>query len=64
MKIKYDKELDVIYIRLQEKPVAESEEKKPGIILDYDHDGNIVGIEMLDASKKIGTPTSVIYELA
>jgi uncharacterized protein YuzE len=64
MKIKYDKELDVIYFSFQDKPVAESEEKKPGIILDYDLDGNIVGIEMLDASKKIGTPASVTYELA
>ena len=63
MKIKYDKELDIMYISLSNLPVFESDEKK-GMILDYDKNGNIVGIEVMNASKKIGTPTKMEYELA
>ena len=64
MLIKYDKEVDVVYIQFSEKKVAESDEDKPGIILDYDDGGNIVGIEVLEASKKMGQPNGVIYEVA
>lgn len=64
MVIKYDKDTDVIYIRLTEAKVAESDEDKPGIILDYDDAGNLVGIEVLNASKKINQPNGVIYEVA
>jgi uncharacterized protein YuzE len=64
MLIKYDKEVDVVYIQFSEKQIAESDEDKPGIILDYDTDGNIVGIEVLEASKKMGQPNGVIYEVA
>lgn len=62
--IKYDKDIDIIYIRLTHAKVAESDEDKPGIILDYDEAGNIVGIEVLNASKKINQPNGVIYEVA
>jgi uncharacterized protein YuzE len=44
--------------------IVESDEQKPGIIIDYDIDGNMVGLEMLNASEKIGKPGNVIYELA
>ena len=64
MLIKYDKEVDVVYIQFSEKQVAESDEDKSGIILDYDDNGNIVGIEILEASKKMGQPNGVIYEVA
>jgi uncharacterized protein YuzE len=64
MLIRYNKEVDVVYIQFSEKQVAESDEGKPGIILDYDNDGNIVGIEVLEASKKMGQPNGVIYEVA
>jgi uncharacterized protein YuzE len=64
MVIKYDKDIDVIYIKLSNGKVAESDEEKPGIILDYDESGNIVGIELLDASKKINQPNGIIYEVA
>ncbi len=64
MKIKYDKDVDVIYLNLSDHEVAESDEDKPGIILDYDKDGNIVGIEILDASKKTLNPSSLEYEVA
>ncbi|MGD9929753.1 MAG: DUF2283 domain-containing protein [Mangrovibacterium sp.] len=64
MVIKYDKEQDVIYIQLSEGKVAESDEDKPGIILDYDEAGNIVGIEVLNASQKINQPNGIVYEVA
>jgi uncharacterized protein YuzE len=64
MKIKYDEVVDVIYLNFSDQEVAESDEDKPGIILDYDKNGNIVGIEILDASKKTVNPFSLEYEVA
>jgi uncharacterized protein YuzE len=64
MKVKYDKEVDVLYITLTEEKIKESDEHKPGIILDFDADGNMVGIEILDASKKIPSAMKVEYEVA
>ena len=64
MKIKYDKETDIIYIRFSEAKITESDEGKPGIILDYDSNGNIAGIEVLNASFKMGLVNSVEYEFA
>ena len=64
MKVKYDKEVDVLYIIFSEEKVKESDEDKPGIILDYDKRGAIVGIEILNASKKMKNPSKVEYEVA
>ena len=61
MKVAYDTEVDVLRIILTENPVEESDEDKPGVILDYDKDGNLVGLEILDASKRIANPRSVEY---
>ncbi len=61
MKVAYDTEVDVLRIILTETPVEESDEDKPGVILDYDKDGNLVGLEILDASKRIANPRSVEY---
>lgn len=41
--------------------VEESDEEKPGVILDYDSNGNVVSVEILDASKRRGNPLSVEY---
>jgi uncharacterized protein YuzE len=51
MKLRYDEQVDILYIRLKETPYHESDEIKEGIILDYDKEGNIIGIEILDASE-------------
>lgn len=64
MKVKYDKEVDVLYISFNDEIVKESDEDKPGIILNYAENGSIVGIEILDASKKMPQPTKVEYEVA
>lgn len=64
MKVKYDKENDILYIKLSNNPVIESDSQKPGIILDYDSEQNIVRIEVLNASKKMERPMKVEYEIA
>ena len=51
MVIKYNKEI-AIYIKFSDEKIFESDEEKTGIILDYDKSGNIIGIEILEASKK------------
>lgn len=63
MNIKFDKETDIVYLRFTDAEIAESDEEKPGVIIDYDKDGNVVGIEMLDASQKMKKPGSLIYEV-
>lgn len=64
MKIKYDRETDVIYIKFSDKLISESDENKPGIIFDYDKSGKIVAIEVIGASKKMDHLNSVEYEFA
>ena len=61
MKVTYDSEVDVLSIVLSKAPVQESDEDKPGIVLDYDRHGNIVGIEILDASKRVEDPRHLDY---
>ena len=54
MKLKIDRENDALYFRLDESTeIIESEEVEPGIILDFDEQGRVVGIEMLDLSTRI-----------
>lgn len=64
MKIRYDKETDIVYFLFSESKIATSEEEKQGIIFDYDANGGIVGIEVLNASTKIDQANSVVYEVA
>jgi YD repeat-containing protein len=59
MKVSYDEATDVLIVVLRDTPVAESDEDKPGVILDYDEEGNLVSIEVLDASKRVQDPRSV-----
>lgn len=59
MKIDYDQASDILSMLFSSTPVEESDEVKPGVILDYDAAGNVVGIEMLDASRRMENPTSV-----
>ena len=63
MKIQYDTEVDVIQIILSNEPVEESSEEEAGIIFDYDKKGNIVGIEILNASKRIENPRAFEYSV-
>lgn len=53
MRLKVDQKNDALYLRLDESAVVESEEVRPGVILDYDADDNVVGIEILGLSKRV-----------
>lgn len=64
MKVTYDPEVDALRILLSNAPIEESDEDKPGVILDYDASGNVVGIEILDASKRMEDPRSMEYAVA
>ncbi len=53
MVVRYEPQTDMLYIELADKPSAESEEVAPGIVLDFDEHGNLVGIEIEDASQRV-----------
>ena len=53
MKLTIDKEADALYLDLDETPAVESEEISPGVILDYNSEGKVTGIEMLYLSKRV-----------
>jgi len=53
MKLKIDKENDTLYFRLDENAIVESEEIRPGVILDFDKDGRVVGIEFLNIAERV-----------
>ncbi len=57
MRLKIDKENDALYFRLDETAIVESEEVQPGVILDYDKNGRVVGIEMLGLSTRVKPKT-------
>jgi uncharacterized protein YuzE len=61
MKVTYDPEVDVLRILFSNTPIEESDEDKPGVIIDYDKEGNVVGLEILDASKRMENPRSVEF---
>jgi uncharacterized protein YuzE len=52
MKIEHDREVDALYVRLQEKYVARTIEIEEGLNLDLDEDGKLIGLEVLDATEK------------
>ena len=53
MRLKVDKESDALYFRLDESSILESEEVQPGVILDFNAEGQVVGIEILQLSKRV-----------
>ena len=63
MKVPYDRETDTLTVVFSDKPVAESDEDKPGVILDYDAAGNLVSLEILDASQRVTVPTRIEYQV-
>jgi uncharacterized protein YuzE len=64
MKVIYDRETDTLTIILADTPVAESDEDKPGVILDYDVEGNLVALEILDASRHVALPSRIEYQIS
>ena len=63
MKVIYDRETDTLTVLLANTPVVESDEDKPGVILDYDSSGNLVSLEILDASRRVRLPTQIEYQV-
>jgi len=64
MKVKYDKEQDILYVSFSDEAIFESDEEKKGFILDYSANGRIVGIEILNATRQVVNPAKVEYEYA
>ena len=52
MNLKIDREADALYLRLDNSSIVESEEVSPGIVLDFNAQGEVVGLEMLDLSRR------------
>ena len=61
MKVTYDQEVDILRIVLNDSGIEESDEDKPGVIIDYDDHGNVIGLEILDASTRIANPRTLEY---
>jgi len=53
MKLKLDKESDTLYFRFDEATIVESEEVQPGVILDFDEQGQVIGVELLSVSARV-----------
>jgi len=63
MRIIFDPETNTLNLIFREEKIAESDEIKEGIIIDYSKDGKIVSMEILDASEQISEPRGILYEL-
>jgi uncharacterized protein YuzE len=64
MKIEYDKETDTLTITLREAPVKESDEVRPGVIVDFGFDDGVVGFEILDASRVVERTREMQFAVA
>ena len=63
MKISYDPKADTLYVVFKEDAqVAESDEDKPGVILDYGEEGDLVAVEILDASRRVTRTRRIEFE--
>jgi len=63
MRVIYDSETDTLTVIFVDTAVTESDEDKPGIVLDYDASGNLVSLGILDASRRVGLPTQIEYQV-
>jgi uncharacterized protein YuzE len=65
VKVSYDPRTDTLSLILKDNvPVAESDEDKPGIILDYDEKGDLVSMEILDASRRVTEAKKMEFQIA
>ncbi|MGH7229604.1 MAG: DUF2283 domain-containing protein [Burkholderiales bacterium] len=53
MKVHFDEKTDALYFRLDDSKIVESEEVKPGIVLDYNDKNQVVGVEILNVKKRV-----------
>ena len=65
MKVSYDPKTDTLsFILKEDAKVAESDEDKPGVILDYDECGDLVSMEILDASRRVSETRKIEFQIA
>jgi uncharacterized protein YuzE len=65
MKVNYDPKTDTLSMILKEGvKISESAEDKPGVILDYDEGGDLVSVEILDASRRVTEARKVEFQIA
>lgn len=65
MRVSYDPRTDTLSVILKENvSVAESDENKPGVVLDYDGQGDLVSLEILDASQRVTEARKIEFEIA
>jgi uncharacterized protein YuzE len=64
MNVYYDGQLDILRIRLRDDAIEESEEVQQGLIVDYDHEGQVIGFEILHASKHVTKPNIMEFSAA
>lgn len=62
MKVIYDKETDTLDLIFRNGAVAESDEVREGIVVDYDQNGKLVSIEVLNASEHVNEPETMVYQ--
>ena len=53
MKLKVDQKADALYLRLNDATIVESQETSPGVVLDFDENDQVVGVEILNLSKRV-----------
>jgi uncharacterized protein YuzE len=61
MKVIYDADNDILQISFMETTVEETAQIAPGLVLDYDADGNFIGLEISQASTKVDNPHAISY---
>ncbi|MGC1306186.1 MAG: DUF2283 domain-containing protein [Phormidesmis sp.] len=61
MKVIYDSDQDILQISFNESLIEETAQIAPGLVLDYDEDGNVIGMELRQASKRVDNPYSMAY---
>jgi len=66
MKMQYDEKTDALYLRLDDSKVVESEEVRPGIVLDFNSSKEVVGIEVLGVKRRVpeADPKHLKFEVA
>ncbi len=63
MKVIYDSDKDILQISFNGALIEETTQIAPGLILDYDEDGNVIGLELRRASKKVDDPYAITYQV-
>jgi uncharacterized protein YuzE len=63
MRVIFDPETDTLSLIFREDKIAESDEVREGVIIDYSKNGKIVSMEILDASEQIAEPQGILFEL-